>query len=111
MEMAFLIMEKSWNCVFEFLWEPCQDFATSECYIVVSFLTFLLLFKKLLYLINKCLLILILNFIVLLMRCHMINYCKLLPFCVCFIWQFCNIVSSDILKEIIICNSQVFFDL
>ena len=24
MEITLLIMEKSWNCVFEFLWEPCQ---------------------------------------------------------------------------------------
>ena len=23
MEITWLIMEKSWNCVFEFLWEPC----------------------------------------------------------------------------------------
>ena len=23
MEITSLIMEKSWNCVFEFLWEPC----------------------------------------------------------------------------------------
>ena len=23
MEISLLIMEKSWNCVFEFLWEPC----------------------------------------------------------------------------------------
>ena len=23
MEITLLIMEKSWNCVFEFLWEPC----------------------------------------------------------------------------------------
>ena len=22
-EISSLIMEKSWNCVFEFLWEPC----------------------------------------------------------------------------------------
>ena len=24
MEITLLIMEKSWNCVFEFLWEPCS---------------------------------------------------------------------------------------
>ena len=23
MEIALLIMEKSWNCVFEYLWETC----------------------------------------------------------------------------------------
>ena len=23
MEITLLFMEKSWNCVFEFLWEPC----------------------------------------------------------------------------------------
>ena len=23
MEITLLIMEKSWNCVFKFLWEPC----------------------------------------------------------------------------------------
>ena len=26
MEITLLIMEKSWNCVFEFLWEPCLGF-------------------------------------------------------------------------------------
>ena len=25
MEITFLIVEKSWNCVFEFLWEPCVN--------------------------------------------------------------------------------------
>ena len=26
MEITLLIMEKLWNCVFEFLWEPCLGF-------------------------------------------------------------------------------------
>ena len=24
MKITLLIMKKSWNCVFEFLWEPCM---------------------------------------------------------------------------------------
>ena len=28
MEITLLIMEKSWNRVFEFLWEPCTSFKT-----------------------------------------------------------------------------------
>ena len=46
-EITLLIMEKSWNCVFEFLWEPCNICAQAPISVhKVLYGVFTLLFKS-----------------------------------------------------------------
>ena len=40
MEITLLIMEKSWNFVFEFLWEPCRKFSQGGPDTISFFLLF-----------------------------------------------------------------------